>query len=199
MDNIITNSNINETENKNNNNKVDLLSSSTIPPQKHQHQQNFNSNNNNLNNNNNNNNLNNKNNNNNNNNNSNNYNNKFKRWNGYSSSINGQSNGLNNNFNNTKNCNEQDLKKELEFRSLELMKKDEEILKLRAKLTTLSEQYTQELAICCHYSNNLSNLRKEVYQMKNQFLSKEEQYKKQILDLQYKLYCEYQPIGKLTT
>ncbi|KAM9969135.1 hypothetical protein ACTFIW_003686 [Dictyostelium discoideum] len=183
MDNIITNSNTSEVEN---NSKLDLLQSTLqSPPQQQQIEQNqkIQQNINNYQNHNN--------------------NNKFKRWNGYSPSLNNFNNNNNNNNNNSfnnnniRNYSDQDLKKELELRSLELMKKEEEIMKLRSKLTTLSEQYTQELAICCHYSNSLSNLRKEVYQMKNQFLSKEEQYKKQIQDLQYKLYCEYQPIGKL--
>ncbi|EAL68697.1 hypothetical protein DDB_G0277469 [Dictyostelium discoideum AX4] len=188
MDNIITNSNTSEVEN---NSKLDLLQSTfqSAPQQQIQHnqknqQQQQQQNLKNINN-------------------YQNHNNKFKRWNGYSPSLNNfNNNNINNNNNNSfnnniRNYSDQDLKKELELRSLELMKKEEEIMKLRSKLTTLSEQYTQELAICCHYSNSLSNLRKEVYQMKNQFLSKEEQYKKQIQDLQYKLYCEYQPIGKL--
>ncbi|EGC30039.1 hypothetical protein DICPUDRAFT_83982 [Dictyostelium purpureum] len=105
---------------------------------------------------------------------------KFKRWNGttsLSSSV--------------------DIKRELELRSLELMKKDEEIRILREQVLHLNQQYSQEVLICCNYSSTLSNLKKEVCQMKDSFISKEEQYKKQIQELQMKLYCQYQPVGHL--
>eukprot|EP01133_Synstelium_polycarpum_P006735 gene6735-7828_t len=71
---------------------------------------------------------------------------------------------------------------------MEILKKDEEIATLKMQIQGLNEQYIQELSFCCTYSNALDRLQKEYQTMKNQYISKEEQYKKQLDHLQQKLY-----------
>eukprot|EP01132_Coremiostelium_polycephalum_P001557 gene1557-1975_t len=95
-----------------------------------------------------------------------------------------------------------DLKRELELKSMELMRKDQEIAKLREINNSLEDKYQQEVSICCSYSTILTNLQKELCKIKSQFLSKEDQYKKQIQDLQHKLYCTdsiHQSVGGSNT
>ncbi|KYQ96713.1 hypothetical protein DLAC_04006 [Tieghemostelium lacteum] len=92
-------------------------------------------------------------------------------------------------FGNTRSSkNENELKRELDLKTMEVVKKNEEIEQLKHQVIKLSEQYSQELSICCNYSNNLSTLQKDFINLKYQYDSKEEQYKKQIQDLQKKIY-----------
>ncbi|EGG19191.1 hypothetical protein DFA_02439 [Cavenderia fasciculata] len=81
-----------------------------------------------------------------------------------------------------------DLQRELDIRMLEVQKKEDEIQQLKLNIGQLTEQYSETLDFCCVYSNDLSKLRKELHQVKNQFVQREEQYKKQVSDLQHKIY-----------
>ncbi|GAM17568.1 hypothetical protein SAMD00019534_007430 [Acytostelium subglobosum LB1] len=81
-----------------------------------------------------------------------------------------------------------EIQRELSLKSLELRRKDDEINHLKNVIDLLQQQYAQELSICCQYSDSLAKLQKELQTLRGENMSKEEQYKKQIGDLQQKLY-----------
>ncbi|EFA80947.1 hypothetical protein PPL_06182 [Heterostelium album PN500] len=55
-----------------------------------------------------------------------------------------------------------ELQRELSYKSMECQKKDDEIRQLKQSILQLNQQYTQELSFCCHYSDILSRLQKEI-------------------------------------
>ncbi|KAF2074652.1 hypothetical protein CYY_004047 [Polysphondylium violaceum] len=106
--------------------------------------------------------------------------------------VNPSSSFINNKNNNNNNLIfKEKFKRDLELKNLQIMKRDEEILNLREKLHDITKEYSKELLICCDYSQCIANLNKEITKLKDDFYSKEDQYRKQIRDLQQKLYTEY--------